>query len=356
MSLRIEWIDEEARFAALAEEWDRLLPDDASPFDLHCWYTIWWEAFGGSRELAVCTVWRDRELAGALSLARDGRRLKSMLNGHSGALRPLAGDVEAMETLIDAVVARRAPEVELLSLPSDDSSLAPLLEGARRGALSLPEPGYTSPFVATAGDPEAWRQGQNASWKARVARYRRKMLRDHETEFAIFEAPEDVEAWLEEGFRIEASGWKGRAGTAITSTPETAGFYRALARSFHQRDELRLTRVALDGTAVAFCFSLLYRNRVYTLKSGYDESIRKLAPGLVMQLEMVEKSFELGLESLELLGEQVEWKEKLATGARAHTDLRMYPRNPSGAIRYAYRKRLRPKVRSAYRRIRSRSR
>jgi CelD/BcsL family acetyltransferase involved in cellulose biosynthesis len=355
MSLRAEWIDDEARFAALAGEWERLLPADATPFDLHRWYAPWWEAFGGGGKMAVCTVWRGEELAGAMPLLRRGGRLSGMLNGHAGAFRPLAADAEAMAALADAVIARQAPELELRSLPSEDPSLPALLESVRRaGARPLSESGYASPFVATGGDLEAWSKGEDASWKSRVARYRRKMLRDHETEFAVFEAPEDLDGWLEEGFRIEASGWKGRAGTAIASTPETERFYRALARDFQQRDELRLTRVALDGNAVAFCFSLLYGNRIYTLKSGYDESIRKLAPGLVMQLLMVEKAFELGFETLELLGEQVDWKQKLSTGAHPHTDLRIYSSRPGGAIRHAYRRRLRPPLRSAYRRLRSR--
>jgi CelD/BcsL family acetyltransferase involved in cellulose biosynthesis len=355
MSLRTEWIEDEARFAALAGEWERLLPADATPFDLHCWYAPWWEAFGGDGKLAVCTVWRGEELAGAMPLSRKGGRLSAMLNGHAGASRPLAADPEAMAALVGAALARRAPELELPSLPSGDPSLPALLEGAgRAGAQALSEPGYSSPFVATGGDLEAWSKGEDASWKSRVARYRRKMLRDHETEFAVFEAPEDLGGWLEEGFRIEASGWKGRAGTAIASSPETERFYRALARDFQQRDELRLTRIALDGSAVAFCFSLLHGNRIYTLKSGYDESIRKLAPGLVMQLLMVEKSFELGFETLELLGEKVDWKEKLATGTHPHTDLRIYSGGPAGALRHAYRRRLRPLLKGAYRRLRSR--
>ena len=129
MSLRIEWIDEEARFAALAEEWDRLLPDDASPFDLHCWYTIWWEAFGGSRELAVCTVWRDRELAGALSLARDGRRLKSMLKRHTGAPSAPAGTSRRWRHLSMPWLPAGAG-VEAVRRRVARSISAPLLEGA----------------------------------------------------------------------------------------------------------------------------------------------------------------------------------------------------------------------------------
>lgn len=72
MALTVEWVREADQFAALADEWDALLPSDAHPFDLHCWYLSWWNAFGGSSELAVCTVRGDGELAAVFPLRREG--------------------------------------------------------------------------------------------------------------------------------------------------------------------------------------------------------------------------------------------------------------------------------------------
>ena len=357
MSLTIEWVDDMVRFHELAAQWDALLPDDASPFDLHCWYESWWGAFGDGSALTVCTVSRGDRLAGALPLRVEGRRVKGLVNGHSGMFRPLATDEEAMEALIAAALARETPEVELLLLPARDSSL-PLLEAgaAEAAARPLAEAGYVSPVVDTGGDFEAWRTGSDSSWKKRLARYRRKMERDHAAEIEIVAAPDDLETWLEEGFRIEASGWKGEAGTAILSAPETAAFYRDVARRFHDRGELRLSRIALDGEAVAFSFCIQYGGRLYSLKAGYDESWRKLVPGLVMQLSIVERCFELGLDAYELLGETSDWKEKVATGHKAHTNLRVFPRGPVGGTRYGYRAHLRPRLKRVHRRLRPRGR
>ncbi len=343
-----------ARFRELAPGWNALLPDDAGPFDLHCWYESWWGAFGDGSTLAVCTVSRDDQLVGAFPLRVEGRRLKGLVNGHSGMLRPLATDEEAMGALIAAALAREASEVELQLLPATDGSL-PLLEAAARetAARPLAEAGYVSPVVDTSGDFEAWSKGNDSSWKKRLARYRRKMQRDHGAELEIVAIPDDLEKWLEEGFRVEASGWKGEAGTAILSTPETTAFYRDIARRFHDRGELRLSRIALDGEAAAFSFCIQTGGRLYSLKAGYDEQWRKLVPGLVMQLSIVERCFELDLDAYELLGETSDWKEKVATGSKAHTNLRVFPRGPAGATRYGYRSHLRPLLKRAYRRLRS---
>jgi CelD/BcsL family acetyltransferase involved in cellulose biosynthesis len=177
------------------------------------------------------------------------------------------------------------------------------------------------------------------------------MNRDHEASFEIVRSPVDLESELETGFALEASGWKGEVGTAIVSSPETEAFYRAVARAFQARGELRLSHIALDGVPVAFSFCIEHGGRLYSLKSGYDESFRKIVPGLVLQVSIVETCFERGIDRYELLGNQTEWKTKLANGQRTHSTLHAYRRNPLGIARRAYRASLRPRLRRAYRRL-----
>jgi CelD/BcsL family acetyltransferase involved in cellulose biosynthesis len=355
--LAVEWVTEADRFDDLRSEWEALLPEHPHPFDSHDWYSAWWKAFGGGGGLAVCTVREGGELAGALPLRADGGRTTGLANGHSGMFRPLARDEEAMEALAAAALSRRARETVMPLLPSMDACV-PLLEAAARRASLRPlaEPGFVSPLIDTSGDLEAWRKESNSSWKKRLARYRRKMQRDHDAELEIATVPEDLDSRLDEGFRIERDSWKGKAGTAILSAPETELFYREIAHRFQARGELRLSRIALDGEAVAFSFCIEGGGSLYSLKVGYDERWRKLVPGLVMQLSIVEHCFERGLDAYELLGETSEWKEKVATGSRAHVNLRAFPRGPAGSARYGYRAHLRPLLRSSYHRLRRRSR
>lgn len=357
MALSIGWITNVAEFAALEHEWDAILPADRTPFDLHCWYASWWEAFGGASDLAICVARRDGALAAVFPLRTQGGRLKGLVNGHSALLRPLARDEEARSAVIAAALARPASEIEFLLVRNEDPTLAQLRAAAGDASLRfLAEPSYVSPIVETSGDVEAWRKASNTSWKGRLARYRRKMERDHEAAFDIVVAPDNLDAWLTEGFRVEASGWKGDAGTAIESAPDTAAFYREIARRFHQRDELRLSRIVLDGEMVAFSFCILGGGRLYSLKAGFDESRRKLVPGLVIQLSIVERCFALGLEGYELLGETSDWKAKVSTTNRLHSTVRIYPRGPSGTLRHAYRSHVRPVLKQGYRRLRQRDR
>jgi CelD/BcsL family acetyltransferase involved in cellulose biosynthesis len=356
-SVAVEWIADREAFGELAEEWEGLLPADARPFDLHCWYASWWDAFGGPLEPTIGVARREGRLVGAIPLAREGRKLRPLANGHSPVFRPLHLDRDAGERLIEAAVERGGAGLRLAALPAQDPCLERFAAAAREHSLKpLPESGAVSPIVDTSGDFEAWRKLSKPRWGAPLERFRRKMGRDHEAEHVTVAEPVDLDAELEDGFRVEASGWKGEAGTAIVSSPDTEAFYRGIARAFADRGELRLSRIVLDGEVAAFDLCLLHRGRLYLLKTGFDERFRKLAPGLVMRLSTIERCFELGLDAHELLGEESEWKLKFATGERAHVGLRLFPRTPAGAARRLYRAKARPALKRAYHRLRERSR
>jgi CelD/BcsL family acetyltransferase involved in cellulose biosynthesis len=351
MPPEIEWISSDASFADLAPEWDQLA--GGSPFDLHCWYDAWWRAFGGEAEMAVCTLRRDGELAGVFPLTVVGGALRAMANVHSPSYRPLARDPEALSALASAVLERGG--FELCCLPERDGTVEKLVPEVRAARMApLLEPTYSSPTVDTSGDVDAWREESKKRWGAPLERFRRKMGRDHEAEFTIIEPPAALDAELADGYRVEASGWKGSAGTAITSSPETEAFYSGVARAFAARDELRFSRIVLDGETAAFDFTLLHSGRLHLLKTGFDERFRKLAPGLVMRLSIVERCFEMGLDSHELLGDESDWKAKFATGTRPHATLRAYGRGPVERARHGYRSVLRPRLRRFYRRLKKR--
>lgn len=349
----IEWISDVGAFGALSGEWDRLLPADATPFDLHCWYEAWWAAFGEDAGLATCALRRDGALAGVFPLRRTESGLLPLANEHSNRFRPLAVDADALEALCAAAVAEDRGELSIAGLPEGDAAVGALAAAARAARRpSHFEVLYASPFVETDGDFDAWRAESKKRWGAPLERFRRKMGRDHEARLSIVERPSDLEAELDDGFRVEASGWKGEEGTAILSRPDTASFYRDVGRRFDGRGELRLSRVEYEGETVAFDFCILHQGRLYLLKTGFDERARKLAPGLVMRLSIVERCFELGLASHELLGNVSEWKMKFATGTRELGTATVYPRSPAARARRAYRASLRPRLKRAYRRMR----
>src|SRR5205085_10968765 len=88
---------------------------------------------------------------------------------------------------------------------------------------------------------------------------RRKKLRKAETqlgqggpvEYRELEDGAELEAWLSDFLRLEASGWKGRQGTALNCLAAERDFFLDMARAAFARRRLMLLALRCNGTPVA---------------------------------------------------------------------------------------------------------
>jgi CelD/BcsL family acetyltransferase involved in cellulose biosynthesis len=350
--MNTEWITDPARLAELADPWDELASQAPTPFGLHGWFSCWWAAFGAGAELRVCALWRSGELAAVLPLCARGGRLEALANEHTPVFEVPARDRDALATVAEVALGADGG-LTLEALPAGGETVSALELAARgEGRRLLVEAQHSSPIVDTSVSKEEFRAASKPRWGAPLDRFRRKMQRENDAELRLIEPPRNLDTELREGFEVEASGWKGSTGTAILSSPETLDFYGSLAHAMAERDALRLSGLYMDGRLAGFDYSLLHGGRLWLLKTGFDETQRRLAPGLVMRLEIIERCIELGLEAHELLGADEPWKLKFSSTERRLCKLRAYPSGPRGSIPYGYRRHLRPRLRTAYRTLR----
>jgi CelD/BcsL family acetyltransferase involved in cellulose biosynthesis len=99
----------------------------------------------------------------------------------------------------------------------------------------------------------------------------------------------DLDAWVEEFLRLESSGWKGRAGTALASNPAMERFFRSMARAGHTRGRLWLSALRLDGRAVAMRCNLIASPGAFFFKPAYDESFARCSPGVLLELDTIRR-------------------------------------------------------------------
>jgi CelD/BcsL family acetyltransferase involved in cellulose biosynthesis len=336
MDDRIEWVTDAERFASLQDAWDDLAARDPFPFSGHAWFDAWRIGFGARARLRVAVLWRDGEPAAVLPLWRRDRRLEALSDAlHTPVFRVPARDASALAAVTAAALdAAGGGELVVEALADGDPELGALRGAARaRHRLVVVDPQHVSPIVDTVGDFDAYRRAAGSRWRE-LERRRRKMHREHDVRYALIRSPDDLDLELACGLAVEASGWKGAGGTAIVSAPDTHAFYRAVAHRFHATGRLKLSELWLDGRVVAFDLSLLHRGRLHLLKTGYDESVRSLAPGLVLRRAVIERCFELGLDAHELLGDDMPWKRLFATSERRHRSFSAFGPRPVPLARY----------------------
>jgi CelD/BcsL family acetyltransferase involved in cellulose biosynthesis len=247
------------------------------------------------------------------------------------------------------VVEARPGELVVHSLPDGDPALEAIVR--RAGRPLLVEHEHVSPVVDTAGDLETYRASLNRSKRKELERLRRRFAEAHEVRIDI-DAPAELDAALAAVFALEERGWKGARGTAMGQEKEVASFYDGVARGFHAEGRLRLAQLVADDRLVAADVCLLDHQRLWVLKGAYDEEFARFAPGLSLAYAEVEWCFEQGLDGLELLGDDEPWKRTFATGDRRHLGVRCYRRRPVPLGRFAYRRAIRPALRTVYRRLR----
>ena len=349
---RTEWIEELERFEELRPDWEQLAERDRLPFSRHGWFTAWWRAFGGSSRLQICALWEGNELAGIFPLLASDGRLEALANVHTPVFRPLVRDDNVLRELVDVAVGRAPGIFDVSQLPCNDAARELIAEGCREaGRPTLIENGRISPLVETAGELSDYLKAMDRKWRKDVERRRRKLESEKQATVSPVGLPGDIEGELTAGFAVEASGWKGQRGTAIAQSGSVTTFYRTLAEEFAKDGRLRFSTIFAGDELVAFDYCLLDHGRLWILKGGYDEAFRGYAPGLVLTLAQIERAFELGLEAVELCGDVAPWKLRFANASRAQCSVHSFGRRPAQLARYAYRRTMRPHLRSAYHRL-----
>ena len=323
----LEWVESSARFAELAAPWDELA-GDALPYLRHRWFESWWRAFGKDRPLRTCVLWDGDRMTACLPAFQGRGALHAMANDHTPLFEPPAAGPGELGELVKGVLGEH-PVLALVGVPAGGTALNALEAGSARVVSGSWQ---VSPIVDTTGTFEDYRRNTRPKWLKRLARYRRQMERNHGLELVVAEAPSELEPLLTESFAVEASGWKGKEGTAIASAPETEAFYRDVCDWLWRSGELRLSQLRLDGRLAAVDLAFDHGDRLYSLKTGYDETRRNLVPGLVLRLSLIEYCFERGLRAHELLGADMPWKRNFSTSEREHLYVRCYRGRMRGAF------------------------
>ncbi|MDO9407228.1 GNAT family N-acetyltransferase [Patulibacter sp.] len=163
-----------------------------------------------------------------------------------------------------------------------------------RALLAAPAAGATAPFVHRTFSRAALRRRpqddyvtSHLSGKARreLGRTRRKLAQELGAEPELVDASDD-DAAFDRFLALEAGGWKGRAGSALTSDPAHAAFSRDVWADFRGRGAAHLLELRCGDRATASVLCLRAGDALFAVKIGYDESLRQGTPGVLLLADL----------------------------------------------------------------------
>lgn len=159
---------------------------------------------------------------------------------------------------------------------------------AETGRLAAPSARYTRAMLAAPWKTDDYLAISLNGKRRKELRRRRARLED---EGALrFEASgpgDDLGAWAEEFLALEASGWKGAAGTAMLLDAASARFFRDAVRRASLVGEVRFFRLLLGGRALAAAVNFQSGAVSYAFKIAYDEAYARFSPGVMMETDVM---------------------------------------------------------------------
>ena len=106
----------------------------------------------------------------------------------------------------------------------------------------------------------------------------------------------DFEQLAEEFLKLEASGWKGKEGTALASTDATKAFYKEMIQESARVGKAKFLSLKLDGRPIAMLSDIHSADFIYCYKTAYDEEFSSFSPGLQAEFKNIEYLHRDGIE------------------------------------------------------------
>src|SRR5262245_38981111 len=173
-------------------------------------------------------------------------------------------------------------------VPNDPAFARRLSQAACR--LGVPPPVTLEPFeraaLVTGIDYDDWLD-------ANFARKRRKEFRRLAARLAesgkvetVFKQPgEALSRWIEDFLALESAGWKGRRGTALACSSDSARFLAEALDRLDERGELLFWRLIFDGRPIAMLFAIVTGATAFLGKIAHDQAFARYSPGVLLILE-----------------------------------------------------------------------
>ena len=333
-----------AELRALVPEWEALAADalEPNPFYEHWMLLPALEAYGAADEFRCIAVWDNGTLSALFPMrvkwgwrSMPVRALRSWRHRNMLICTPLirarAGVPGAANTIAAVVGSGLAPVVEFDWIAAGGPFFAALTEAMAQGHWPwVLTDAYARALLERGRDP---RESFNSNMKNNLRRWHARLAAAGELTPVRLAPGDDLAAWTETFMRLEASGWKGRAGTALACREDDRRFVAAVFAEAFRRGQLHITGLDLGGRPLTRHIMLSAGEGSFSFKLAYDEAHAKCSPGIVAEVENVGQFLDTpGLRwidsntSRESTGYARVWKDRrtvlrVAIGAR-----------PSGAL------------------------
>jgi CelD/BcsL family acetyltransferase involved in cellulose biosynthesis len=174
------------------------------------------------------------------------------------------------------------PALLLMQYVRNDGAFGALLDAvlAVRGCMMQDYDCHRRAFLTADGDRSRYIHNAIArNQRKEFARQFRRMEDIGPVTVLRTDTPVTIMAGLADFLRLEASGWKGRAGTAVYNDPGLRQFMTSAVRTLAAQGQAAIHRLCVNDKAIAACITLRSGHSAWCWKIAYDEDYARFSPG-----------------------------------------------------------------------------
>ncbi|MGM4896593.1 GNAT family N-acetyltransferase [Tardiphaga sp. 839_C3_N1_4] len=139
---------------------------------------------------------------------------------------------------------------------------------------------------ATRDADDLLRDALGAKKLKELRRQRNRLAENGDVTFEIARTPAEIAATIDTFLTLEASGWKGKRGTALMQDAGDNTFIRSATKALAEHGQCEIVTLRAGDTPVASGVLLKHLDRAFYFKLGVDERFAKLSPGVQLTLDV----------------------------------------------------------------------
>jgi CelD/BcsL family acetyltransferase involved in cellulose biosynthesis len=329
----VDLVTDYGAFVGLEREWNDTVSRTglAHPFLRHEWVRTWWDAFGAQARLHVLIVRVGNRIAAIAPLMREStvmygipvRRIRLIHNDHTPRTDLIvASHPEASYRAIWSALHGNRNAWDILQFSQVERTSSTLAavsacaagEGNAVGVWTSSD----SPYATLDGSWEKYLNGLSAKFRSNLRNRLSRATRAGEVALEVLTDGDAIAAASPDVWRLESSGWKQEAGTAITCDPAVQRFYATLIERGTRAGWLQLLFLRVGSQRIAMSYGACFGRRLFLFKTGYDPEFATYAPFKLLTYFAIRDAYERRLTELDFLGDAEPWKLEWTSTTRGH--------------------------------------
>lgn len=251
----------------------------------------------GLTDVSALTAWSDGNLIGLLPVVslRRAHRLPLPVLVNADAYGTLSTPLfdrhaaqEAATTLFTQARQSGARAIVLHNISLEGPAMAAMRDVLAEEGISprIIASHVRASLDATQDAEQALRDGLGAKKLKELRRQRNRLAEHGAVTFHVAHTPAEIAAALDMFLVLEASGWKGKRGTALQQRAGDEAFIRRATGALAARGQCEIVTLKVGNAPVASGVMVRHLDRAYYFKIGIDERFAKFSPGVQLTLDV----------------------------------------------------------------------